>query len=194
MPQTGEEPNDKKIEHHVPAIATQRDVNVIAEESAQRDMPPSPEFSGRSGNIGEVEILMLMEAELFSKADGHIRITGKVEIDLERIHQQPEPTAKCSKRSGIRIHVFCHQFPGHICNEYFFEEPDEKTVDAFTYIMYIEFTMIDLVRDMRVTNDRSCHELMIKTNENEELHVRPLCLDFSAIHIDHIRNGLKGVK
>ena len=54
-------------------------------------MPPSPELLDVAGEIGRVEIPTQAKAENPSAADGHIRVAGKVAVDLQRIGDYREP-------------------------------------------------------------------------------------------------------
>ena len=58
-------------------------------------MPPAPEFGDRGRLVGGVEVLRKAEAQQQGDADGHIRVTREVTIDLQGVavdsHQAFEP-------------------------------------------------------------------------------------------------------
>ena len=96
MPQTCQCPDSQQIEDLTSlaaAVATERDVDIIAEEAAERHMPAAPELRDGRGDVRQVKVLAVAEAEDAAKANGHIGIAGEIEIDLEHEHQRSEPCA-----------------------------------------------------------------------------------------------------
>ena len=94
MPEAGEQPHDgniPKLHRKPPAVAAQRDVHIVAEPRAHGDVPPPPEIRNALRAVGVVEVFKEVKAEQLPEADRHIRIAGKVEIDLKREGKDPEP-------------------------------------------------------------------------------------------------------
>ena len=54
-------------------------------------MPPPPEIRNAFGAIGIIEIGLEIEAQHFPKADGHIRITAEIKINLKGIGKNSQP-------------------------------------------------------------------------------------------------------
>ena len=54
-------------------------------------MPAAPEIIDGAGNVGVVEVLQEMEAKHAPQADGHVRIAGKIKVDLQRVGSHPQP-------------------------------------------------------------------------------------------------------
>ena len=73
------------------AVAAQRDIQIVAQETRQRDVPAPPEFDDVDRLVGRVEIEWQEDAEHARQADCHIRIAGKVEIQLQRVAQRTTP-------------------------------------------------------------------------------------------------------
>jgi len=86
MPKSGERPNDQDIQVLVLPVSAKRDVDIVAKECAEGHMPSAPEIGHRARNVRIVEVLLKLKSEDFSKTDRHIRVSGKIEIDLERVH------------------------------------------------------------------------------------------------------------
>ena len=90
-------------------------------------MPAAPEIFDRGGNIGIVEVLVNVKTEHFAQTDRHIRITGKIEIDLESISHNADP----GHRRGNIVDAQCKNFIcgfGHdIGNNDFFSQPLQET-------------------------------------------------------------------
>ena len=94
MPESGQSPYCGKVEDLAAtayAIAAQRDIDVLAEESAEGDVPSAPEFGHRCGDVGVVEVFKKGKAKDAPDADGHVGIAGEVEIDLEGIGEGTKP-------------------------------------------------------------------------------------------------------
>ncbi len=67
-------------------------------------MPAPPELRYRAGGIGIIEVLLIVETDHQAHADGHIRIGGKVQINLQHKAQHAEPKAQSGpggQRRGI---------------------------------------------------------------------------------------------
>lgn len=85
MPGTGKCPDDEKIQYMAgrrDTVSAQRNVHIVPEPAAQGHMPAAPEFRGTFGDIGIIEVFRKMESEHEAKADGHVGISGEVEINL----------------------------------------------------------------------------------------------------------------
>ena len=86
VPETGEQECEEKINIGITGSApADRNIEIVAEPLRQRHMPSAPEFGYRLGDIRIIEIFLKVDAEHLSEADCHIRITGKVEIELYSI-------------------------------------------------------------------------------------------------------------
>ena len=48
-------------------------------------MPAAPEFTGRNGQIGIIEVFKKLKTEHLTESDRHVGVSGKIVIDLERI-------------------------------------------------------------------------------------------------------------
>src|ERR1051326_425715 len=63
VPHSRKEPNDEEVEQRALPVASKRYVNVIAEESAERDMPSPPEIGGGGCGVRVIKILMVVKPE-----------------------------------------------------------------------------------------------------------------------------------
>ena len=64
-------------------ISTERNEEVIAKPGGQGDVPSLPELGKGFGDVRVIEILGEVEPEHAAHADGHIRIAGKVIVQLQ---------------------------------------------------------------------------------------------------------------
>ena len=94
VPQAAEEEHRDQVAVHPRrrhAVAAERDVEVVAEPGRQRDVPAPPELLHRVGDVRLAEVLREAEAEHPAEPDRHVRVAGEVEVDLQRVADDPEP-------------------------------------------------------------------------------------------------------
>ena len=73
------------------AIAAQGDVEIVAQEMGQGDVPAAPEFNNALGPVGAEEVSRQTDPDHEGERRRHVRIAGEVEIDLRRIGQHAQP-------------------------------------------------------------------------------------------------------
>ena len=54
-------------------------------------MPAPPELGDRPGRVGIIEVLEEIDAEELGQPDGHVRVPGEIEVDLQRVAGDPQP-------------------------------------------------------------------------------------------------------
>ena len=72
-----------------------------------------------------------METEHLSKPDRHIRISGEIKVDLERISQCPKPCRTCCQSIDRK---YCNGIPectDVVRDQDFFAKSDHKTMNTF---------------------------------------------------------------
>ena len=103
MPYPGQQPHSKQVEiqpRPTDPRTAQRNINIITEPRTERHVPPSPELRNRRRHVGIIEILRTLVAEQIAHPDRHIRIPGKIKIQLQRIAHRPEP---CQRHGHVRL-------------------------------------------------------------------------------------------
>ena len=94
MPYAGTEKNNQQVQPGTDSslpVPAQRNIKIIPEPGTEGDMPSSPEFADAPGTVRKAEVLMEVKAKHFSQTDGHVRIPGKIVVDLERIGKARSP-------------------------------------------------------------------------------------------------------
>ena len=61
VPKTCQEPHCQDVERLVATIATEGNVDVVAEETSQRDVPSAPELGDASANVGMRKVFVEVE-------------------------------------------------------------------------------------------------------------------------------------
>ena len=194
MPESGEPPDDEEISEPVAPVSAERDVDIVAEEGAERDVPAAPEIGRAAGHIGMVEILGVVEAKHPAHADGHVGVAGEIEVDLHGKSEQPKPGASRANLREVAIEPGLHEERGHIGDADLFEEPLRKPAQPAPGAIPRMDTVIDLGRNLGVSDNRAGDELVKEAHKEQELERRAGGGDLAAIDIDHIGNGLKGVE
>ena len=72
VPHAGEEPHHQDVEGLMLPVASHGDIHIVAEETAQRLVPATPEVGNRITAVGMVEVFLEMETQAAANAYGHI--------------------------------------------------------------------------------------------------------------------------
>ena len=84
--------------------AAERDVEVVAEPSAERHVPPAPEVLQRPGAVRPVEVLRELEAEELGHADRDVGVPAEVGVDHDRVSPDREQRLDRAVTRGIAEH------------------------------------------------------------------------------------------
>src|SRR5262245_42413500 len=94
MPKSSQQHHESQIEIGpaltVP-VSPERDVEVIPQPCGKRDMPASPKIGDAFCTIGRSEILRNDQTKHPTQSNCHVRVPGKVEVDLKGIGNHTEP-------------------------------------------------------------------------------------------------------
>ena len=68
---------------HRASISPHWDIDIVSKPSAQRYVPPSPEFRDTFRNVGVIEVLRQFKPQQLSNSNRHIRIAREIIIELQ---------------------------------------------------------------------------------------------------------------
>jgi hypothetical protein len=110
VPQAAEQQDDRKVGVR-PGLAQpdspERDVQVVAQQRGQRDVPAPPELRDGLADVGGVEVLGEDPAHHQAEPDGHVRVGAEIEVNLERVGNRSVPRVQRAHRlcveRGVRI-------------------------------------------------------------------------------------------
>ena len=170
----------------MPAVSAEWNVDIVAEKAAERHMPPPPKFRNRFGNIRIIEVFREAEAENPSKADGHIAVARKVEVQLDDIHKTAEPSGKCRQRRRICLHILFGKHTGCIRKNHLFGKTADKTLHPGIGRRNGMRACADLLLHIGIAHDRSGDKLKIHGKVQQIAGKARLRLAVAAIHIDDI--------
>ena len=222
MPESGQEPDDE----HVPkllslsvAVAAERDVDIITEPGAERDVPTTPEIG--DGDRGEriVEVLEVVEAEHAAHTDRHVTVGAEVEVELEREAEAAEPGTEhrdrrprtehglqrgddaldrsigrrsCrAHREGTRLDELPDGTDG-VREEDLLEEALQEAETAVDEAVEGDGARVQLLVDGGEADDRAGDELWEHRYVGEVVEVVFLDRDLALIEVDGVAHGLEG--
>ena len=120
-------------------------------------MPALPEIGNTVGQKRIVEVLQKAEPQHPSKADGHVGIAGKVEIDLETVGDDTQP---CRQHRGSSLRGCClPQKADVICQQHLFSDAAGEALHSLGKEVSGAFPVLQLVRYRLVADDGARNQL-----------------------------------
>ena len=197
VPEPGRQPDDQQVKNHAPAAAAaaaEREIQIIAEPCAQRDVPPAPELRHAQREVRAAEVFRQMEAKHPADADGHERVAPEVEIELERIRERGHPRQR--RREALKAdrgHIApeAAELVGEQDLERHAEHEQLQPVDR---LPQRHIACAELRLQLRIARDRAGDELREHGQVRAECEQRALRRDRAAVDVDEIAAGRKRVK
>ena len=131
VPETTDDHDNRQIEvgsAFAFAISAERDVEVVAQDGGERDVPAAPKFGDALGAVRRIKISWEFETEHSAKTDCHVGIAAEVEVDLKSVGQGTDPGIN-GVRVG-RIENGVGHLPTRVGEEDFFREAENEDCDA----------------------------------------------------------------
>ena len=88
MPEAAHGEYNHRVEHppgFAASVATEREIDIVAKPSRERDMPSAPEVGYGLSKIGSDEVGWQFNTKESSATDSHQRVAGKVGINLNSV-------------------------------------------------------------------------------------------------------------
>src|SRR3954463_10044937 len=82
-------------------ISTQRKIKILPQKPCQRDVPARPKLIDRGGLVGGIKIYREFYAKHSGQTNRHVRVTRKIEIDLQGIRQRAQPGVTHRQRCTV---------------------------------------------------------------------------------------------
>ena len=111
MPESAHGEDYHRVEHpagFAATVASEREIDIVAKPSRERDMPSAPEVCYGLSKIRSVKVGWQFNAKESSATDSHQRVTSKVGINLNGVEHtgQEQCGAVMLRDIGIyRIHI-----------------------------------------------------------------------------------------
>ena len=197
MPETAQQENDKRVANHLclrAAAAAQRNIDVIAEPCRQRNVPPAPKLGNVAAEIRNVEIAHKPDTEQLRRSDGNVGIAREVAVNLEG--EKNGSQKQCAAALVLISTENLIHINGTIISHHdFLEQAPKDLLHAVDGFVIIEFPrLLKLRQEICGTLDRSSHQLRKETHESEKLHNVMCRLQFTAINVNAVAQGLENVE
>ena len=154
-------------------------------------MPAPPEIGNTVGQKRIVEVFHKSEPQHPAKADGHVGVTGKVEIDLETVGDDTQP---CRQHRGSSLRGCClPQKADVICQQYLFPDTAGKAFHTIGKEVSGAVPVLQLLRYRPVADDGTCDELGEQGHISAKIDDIFLSFRFTTIDINgmpRLWNGL----
>ncbi len=199
VPEAAKKHGDQNIAVDEPirgdAAAPERNVEIVAQASRERDMPTAPEISDVDCFIRRVEILREADAEKIAEADGHVAVAREVKIDLIGVAENAEPRAERGEMRDI--------FPGgvddggyRVGEKDFLHHADgeERPADVEPTGLIGLIEVVQIGFDLSKTSDRAGDELGKERDVAGKLPKVAGGGDDPAVGVHHVADGVKGVE
>ena len=197
MPEAAEDHGKHQVGEvacHTLAIATQREVQVIAQPARQGDVPALPEFAQAVTDIGVAEIARQRNPEHPRQADGHLAVAGEIEIDLQGEHRGGEPGGIAIEppRVGKQLISQGRQVVGE---QNFLDQPCQEDQAAQLHVPGSQRRQIfQLFHQFRGTQDGTGDHVREKCDVQAPGTKRDGMGPLAAIHVYHHRQHVEGVE
>ena len=122
-------------------------------------MPALPVLAERGGDIRVVEIFEEGETEHAAQADGHVGITRKIEIELDRKTGRSQPGHREGPLAGGHGEDCVSHLAQGIGNNHFFGQPNDKPAYAIGIVAESDVPLDDFLGDMAISNDGAGDQL-----------------------------------
>ena len=197
VPQSAEHHRQHEVDvraRAAPAVAAERNVEVFLEPCGQADVPALPELADVAGDVRQVEVALELVAERVRAADRHVRIAGKVEVDLQRVGHNRQRHGRRIERQRRREYLIDehrqvirqHDLLEHAPREQVQPAPDGGASRAAV--------LLELRQEVRRLDDRSRDQLRKEGDVQRKAHQVAADGQLAAIDVDRIAQALKGVK
>jgi len=157
------------------AAAAQGEVEVVLDEHAEGLVPTAPKLGNGGRHIRIIKVFGEFEAHHASKADGHVAVARKVEIDLEGEGEDGNPgggrvdggnlvgdVGELGRSQNVVVRWAKHSIhleTDDVGNQNFLRQTDDEAVEALQPVRVKRFAVADLVGDVAVAHDGAGDEL-----------------------------------
>ena len=196
---SGKENGDRAQEGHPEertdgcvAVTAQGNVQVIAPPTGKADVPTAPEFRGALCLVRAVEVLRQAESHEEGNADGDVRVSGKVCVNLQRVGEEGNQVFKAGeqeRRIENAVHEVCREV---VAQDNLFgktvQNPEHGHAESPAGE---EILLVELRNELVGTHNRACDELREECEVESEVENVFDGLDFSAIDVDAVTHRLE---
>ncbi len=197
VPQSAQEHRQHEVDVGAPGalpVPAERDVQIVPQPGAERDVPAAPELGHASGDVRHVEILWQVVADHLGRTDGHVGIAREVAVNLQAVADHRQPQHASGIKRGLRKDLV-NRRGQPVGDDHFLRQPEQKETGARGQsIGGRSDPPRHLRKKDRRADDRAGDELREKRDERGVVHQRPARLDLAPVHVDRVAHRLEGVE
>ena len=158
-------------------------------------MPPTPEVGRIQRLVRRVEVLRKAKSQQHRQTNGHVGVSGKIEIELHRIAERRGPARDHRELVGM-IKQACDRGCNAVGNDEFFDEAacEEIDADAHHFAGELRVQVAKLRIDVGVANDRTCNEVGKQGHECRVLEQIGGRIDAATIDVDRVRHRIERIE
>ena len=157
-------------------------------------MPPPPERCDGARHVRVVEVFAVSKPKHPPEADGHVRVSRKVKIDLEGEAEDAQPGRRCGENAEVGVQNASRRLPGEVGQQYFLAQPAEKPRHARRDALPGAVSFADLFGDFTIAHNGSGDELGKQGHKQEIIQKVALHRRLVAVYIQGVRHCLKGIE
>ena len=194
VPHSGQEPDGEDVEGLVAAVAAQGDVGVVAEEGAQRHMPAAPEVGDGGAAVGVREVLGEVEAHAAAQADGHVRVAGEVEVDLQGEGDDAYPGAPHGELADAVGQEHGRDLGEHVGQDHLLAQAEQEAVYSVGHVGGRDVSVVEFVCHRAVAHDGTGDELREHGDVQQQVHEAALRRALAPVDVHQVGDGLEYVE
>ena len=164
MPEAGQRPDGEQIQEEASgryAVTAERDIDIVPEEAAQRDVPATPEIPYGNGDVWIVEVFRIVEADHPTEAERHVGVGREIEIELQHVAERTEVGTADGERGVTGERQEGLRECAEMIREYgLLREAHGKAPEPLRQILGIRAPMVHLLSHLRVACDRPLCDLV----------------------------------
>src|SRR5690348_10379147 len=153
-----------------------------------------PEFLDRRSYVWVIEVFEELETQHPAKADGHVGVAGEVEVDLQRITNDADPSIAGVQVLGIHPECRICYRTKRIGDQHFLAQTETETLDAGCKPLQRVTTPENLFGDIMETDDWTRNQLRKHGDVNTHVERTAQGVRLAAIDVDEVRHRVKSEK
>ena len=157
-------------------------------------MPAPPIIGQRAGGQRVIKVFGKTETEHATKADGHVRISRKIEIDLNGIADGAKPCHRDRQPVGGHIAHARPKLARGVGQQHLFGKSAHKRAQAACQCRDRMIAARQLLVHVAISHDRARDELWKQRHVGAKRDGIALCVHLAAIDVDDIGKRLEGIK
>ena len=195
VPQATQNHSDNEVEvcaHLAFAVTAKRDVEVVAQPRRERYMPTTPKLRDGSRLVGRIEVFGEAEAEQKGDTYGHIGISRKIAVNLQRIAVDTHQTLKTRIQRRL-VEDAVHEVERYVVrdNGFLYQADDNQTNGRAEHLARNHQRLAYLRNEILGSHDRSCHQLREEREVEDIVNPSLEGLDLSAIDVYGVAHRLE---